>query len=164
MELFNREILQQIGEQILKRNETVAVAESVTAGLLQFAFSNIPDASNFFQGGVTAYNIAQKFKHLNVEPIHALSVNCVSERVAVEMAIQVCEQFKSEWGISITGYATAVPESDGQLYAFFAIVYKGTVKQAGKLVPATGEPTSVQLAYANEVIEKMMLCVGKADE
>ncbi|MEJ0104835.1 MAG: CinA family protein [Bacteroidota bacterium] len=85
MNTFNKKILEGIGKKLLKKKESIAVAESVTSGLLQLAFSCIPDAACFFQGGITAYNIAQKFKHLEVEPLHALSVNCVSPKVAKEM-------------------------------------------------------------------------------
>ena len=91
MKPFDEKKLVSLGKKLLKRKQTIAVAESVTSGLLQFALSCIPDAARFFQGGITAYNIAQKFKHLRVEPLHALSVNCVSPKVAKEMALHVCE-------------------------------------------------------------------------
>jgi len=34
-QLFNKKILENIGKKFLRRKETIAVAESVTAGLLQ---------------------------------------------------------------------------------------------------------------------------------
>lgn len=155
MELFNKKELEKIGKYLLGKQETIAVAESVTAGLLQYAFSNTPDAAKFFQGGVTAYNIAQKFKHLQVEPLHALSVNCVSEKVAQEMALQVCKNFQSHWGIGITGYATPIPESDNKLFAFYAISYNGKVKYAGRLRSSSDDPPTVQLMYATTVLHKL---------
>ncbi len=81
MHLIEQPGLQVIRQYMLGNNQTVAVAESVTAGLLQWAFSSIPDAAQFFQGGITAYNISQKYKHLAVEPIHASEVNCVSQKL-----------------------------------------------------------------------------------
>ena len=79
-------MLRSIRASLLKRKETVSVAESVTSGLLQSAFAAIPDASLFFQGGLTAYNLGQKAKHLAIEPIHAEKVNCVSQQIADQMA------------------------------------------------------------------------------
>src|SRR5690349_20740357 len=102
-------LLDNIGQLLLSRQQTIAIAESVTAGLLQFHLSTATDAAKFFHGGITAYNVAQKFKHLDVEPIHALSCNCVSQKVADEMAMNVSHNFNSDWGIAITGYATPVP-------------------------------------------------------
>ena len=109
MEMFNDKNLKSIGKKMLRKKETIAIAESVTSGLLQFAFSTIKDASCFYQGGITAFNIGQKFKHLQVDPVHALAVNCVSQKVSEEMAKQVCILFKSDWGIGVTGYATPEP-------------------------------------------------------
>lgn len=152
MDLFQTSVLKSIGKKLLSKKQTLSVAESVTSGLLQFAFSNIPDAARFFQGGITAYNIGQKFKHLKVEPVHALSVDCVSQKVATEMAMHVSELFSSDWGIGITGYATQVPESDHKVFAYYAITNKMKVKKSGKLVPKTEDPPEVQLNYVDDVI------------
>lgn len=155
MDLFNKKAVGKVRTTLLKRKETIAVAESVTAGLLQFALSAIPDAAQFWQGGITAYNIAQKYKHLQVEPTHALVVNCVSQKVAVEMATHVCGLFASDWGIGITGYASPVPESDQKLFAFYAIVYKGRIKAQGKLTATIDEPAAVQSKYVQTILSKL---------
>ena len=126
----------EVGKILLQKEETIAVAESVTSGLLQFEFSTIPDASLFFQGGITAYNIGQKYKHLQVEPIHAISTNCVSQKVAIEMALHICQLFSSHWGIAVTGYASPVPESNHKTYSFYAISYKNKIVKRGKITAA----------------------------
>ena len=54
MNLFNDTTLSKIRNILLERNETVAVAESVTSGLIQFALSQPRNVSDFFEGGVTA--------------------------------------------------------------------------------------------------------------
>jgi nicotinamide-nucleotide amidase len=150
----NKKQADKIRTTLLKNKQTIAVAESVTAGLLQFAFSTIPDASQFFQGGITAFNVAQKFKHLRVEPIHALQVNCVSQQVATEMAINSCELFSSHWGIGITGYATPVPESGKKIFAYYAIVQEGKLKAYGKLVPRQKNPPDVQEEYVLKILRR----------
>ena len=156
MEMFNDKRLASIGKKLLKKKETIAVAESVTSGLLQFAFSTMKDASCFYQGGITTFNIGQKFKHLQVDPVHALAVNCVSQKVADEMAQQVCILFKSDWGIGITGYATPEPSSGNKVFAFYAIAYKNKIKAKGKLIPHEADPTDIQLFYANQIMNKLL--------
>jgi nicotinamide-nucleotide amidase len=156
MKLFNDKSLRTLGKKLLRKKETIAIAESVTSGLLQFAFSTIKDASCFYQGGMTAFNVGQKFKHLQVDPVHALAVNSVSQKVANEMAQQVCILFKSDWGIGITGYATPEPSSKNKVFAFYAIVYKNKVKAQGKLSPHKSEPTDIQLDYTNKIINKIL--------
>jgi PncC family amidohydrolase len=140
---------------LLTRKESVAVAESVTAGLLQFAFSTIPDASSFFQGGITAFNLAQKYKHLQVEPIHAMDVNCVSKKVAVEMSLQVCQLFSSDWGMGITGYATPIEESGNELFAYYAITHRGKIKAEARIKPRATEPQQVQEEYVQHVLRRL---------
>lgn len=159
MDTFDKKILEGLGKKLLKRKQTLAVAESVTSGLLQFAFSCIPDAARFFQGGITAYNIAQKFKHLQVEPLHALSVNCVSGKVAKEMAQHVCQLYSSDWGIGITGYASPVPESGNKVFAFFAISYRGKLRSSGKINPKKTDPPELQWLYVNHLLRKMSALV-----
>jgi len=155
MENFDREILERIGKRLLNKKQTIAVAESVTAGILQYAFSSITGAAQFFQGGVTAYNIAQKFRHLKVEPIHALSVNCVSPQVAEEMALHVCELFAGNWGIGVTGYASPVPESGNKLFAYYAIARNNKIISKGKLSHAEAAPSDIQFYYANAILKKL---------
>lgn len=151
-DLFNKSLLEKIGATLLKRNETIAVAESVTCGLLQFSFSNIPDASRFFQGGMTAYNLGQKYKYLGVEPLHAQRVNCVSQQVADQMSLHAASFFGSDWGIAITGYATPVPEGNHKLFAYYSICYKGKIKKAARMQTKKENPPEVQLHYANQIM------------
>ncbi len=139
-----------------RRNETIAVAESVTSGLLQLALAQAEKAAEFYQGGISVYNLGQKYRHLKVEPIHAQAVDCVSEKVSREMAINVCSLFNSDWGIGITGYATPVPESGGKLFAFYAIAHKGKIVHKAKLTAREGDALSIQLKYVNTIIEQLL--------
>lgn len=155
MESFNKKHLEYIGKVLKRNKETIAVAESVTAGALQFALSSIIDASLFFQGGLTAYNLGQKYKHLQVEPLHAQSVNCVSQRVSTEMALGISQLYSSDWGIGITGYASPVPESGNKLFAFYSIVYKRKIKGFGKITPPKASPLKVQVHYVNVIVSEI---------
>ncbi len=153
MDLFDGKKLEKIHHALVKRKETIAVAESVTSGLLQVAISQAEFAGEFYQGGITTYNLGQKYKHLQVEPIHAQSHNCVSAKVTAEMAFNVCELFNSDWGIGVTGYVTPVPESGNKLFAFYAIVHNKNIIAKGKLSPRKEKPFTIQLHYAKKIID-----------
>lgn len=154
-ELIDVEVVEGIRNALLSRKETLSVAESVTCGFVQAFLSQAPDALDFFQGGMTAYNLAQKYKHLNVEPIHATSCDCVSEKVANEMAMNTCSLFNSEWGLGITGYASPVPEANNQLYAWYAIAKKGVVVRTEKIEAEKEEPLQVQLLYTRRLLQAL---------
>ena len=144
-----------IKDYLLKSNQTVAVAESVTSGHIQAALSQAEFALQFFQGGITAYNLAQKYKHLQVEPIHAQQCNCVSEKVAMEMADNVCTLFKSDWGIAITGYAAPTPEfSVEEPFAFFSFSFRGKNLEVKRVHSSLKNAWEVQRYFTEEVIKE----------
>ncbi|CAB4882188.1 unannotated protein [freshwater metagenome] len=87
------------------RSETVAVAESLTAGGLGHALTIIPGASKVFVGGVIAYTNEVKVNFLEVSPTLIKDFTVVSEEVANAMADAVREKFGSTWGIATTGIA-----------------------------------------------------------
>ncbi len=84
---------------------TLAVAESLTAGHVQARVAAASGASNYFLGGVTAYTLDQKVRLLGVNRAHARRVNCVSQRVAVEMAVGAMQLFGADLAVATTGYA-----------------------------------------------------------
>lgn len=126
--LTQTELLTEIKNKCLAQKLTLAVAESVTAGLLQNYFSRTEKAMQFFQGGMTLYNLGQKTRHLDVNPILGENSNCVSKYVAEKMALEISGKFCSEIGIGITGYAAPMPELDiDSLYAYIAVSKNGKI-------------------------------------
>jgi len=154
-ELIESSIVNEIKEVLVERGESIAVGESVTSGLLQAALSQAVEAMKFYQGGITAYNLGQKYRHLNIDPIHATSCNCVSGKVARGMALNCCQLFNSDWGIGITGYASAVPEADNKVFAHYAIAHKGEVVIDEKITPPEDVPLNVQIYYVKEILGKL---------
>jgi nicotinamide-nucleotide amidase len=92
-------------EHLKARGETIAIAESLTAGGVGHALTTVPGASAVFLGGVISYTSDVKVKFLGVsqETINQCSV--VSEEVANEMAAGVLDRFGSTWAIATTGIA-----------------------------------------------------------
>lgn len=83
----------------------VAVAESITGGLLADMFVSVPGASAYYKGAVSPYDLDGKVKLLEVDEEHAAAVDCVSATVARQMAEGVTKQLQTDVGISTTGYA-----------------------------------------------------------
>lgn len=112
----------------------------------------------FFQGGITAYNIGQKTKHLSIEPIHAIAYNCVSEKIAVEMATHAAILFNSDWGIGITGYASPVPEKNiEELFACFAICFRNNVTKVQTVTAKNDTPLAVRFFYNHYVLQEILM-------
>ncbi len=88
---------------------TLAVAESMTGGRVQALITAEAGASEFFLGGITAYTLAQKVRHLGVGRHAAEAVDCVSAEIARQMARGACALFEADIAVATTGYAEPAP-------------------------------------------------------
>lgn len=112
---------------------SLAAAESLTCGRVQARIGEISGASDYFRGGITAYTLDQKVRHLGVDRAHAKEVDCVSPEVAAQMARGVCKLFRSDLGVATTGYASSAP-GGGDPYAYWALMHK----RRGRVVALRG--------------------------
>nr|WP_291922539.1 CinA family protein [Chitinophaga sp.] len=149
--------VEKISTILQARQETLSVAESVSAGLMQTAFSSGESASSYFQGGITTYNLGQKARHLQLNPIHGDQYDCVSSYSAKCMAENCCHLFLSEWAIGITGYASLVPDKGiTSLYAYYSIAFNGKEVANRKInADAQQNPYQAKIFYVNQVIREM---------
>ncbi len=150
-------VINQVADLLQKKGVTISVAESVTSGNLQVAFSLAENATLFFQGGITAYNIGQKCRHLLVEPTHAIAMNCVSAKVSEQMASEACNFFKSDYGVGITGYASPVPEKNiEELFAFLAICKGSQILESVRFTSSFDKPEDVQRDFTNKAMNTLL--------
>lgn len=94
---------ESVGELLLKKKKSLAVAESCTGGALSAEITKIPGSSRYFRGGIAAYQADIK-RQIGVSA-YALREGEVSPRVAAELARGVRESFESDFGIGVTGIA-----------------------------------------------------------
>ncbi len=93
-----------IGRLMVRKKQTLAVAESCTGGALAFQITRYPGASRFFKGGMVAYHRSVKEK-IGVSRKILESFGEVSEKVALALAQQVRLRMEASYGIGITGIA-----------------------------------------------------------
>jgi nicotinamide-nucleotide amidase len=149
--------LEELSQRCLGNQISIGVAESVTAGYLQFTLSQMPNAMSIFNGGLTAYNVGQKVKHLGLDYNQGMRDNCVSEAIAGLMATEACKLFNSTLGIGITGYASLVPEENvSQLYAFMAIAMNGKIVHSYQLHSKENSAAEAQKDYVQQVITETL--------
>ena len=98
-------LVEETSQLLRKNNLTTAAAESCTGGMIAAAITEVPGASDIFSGSITAYSNGIKenilgVRHETLEKYGAVSSECVSE-----MLDNVCDKFKTETGIAVTGIA-----------------------------------------------------------
>ena len=104
-------LAQQVGERLVKRRKSIAVAESCTGGLLGSALTDVPGSSAYFLGGVISYADRVKVEQLGVPDTTLRRYGAVSERAAAGMASGVRQLLHADIGVSITGVAG--PDAEG---------------------------------------------------
>lgn len=87
------------------RGETLAAAESLTAGLFCATVGSVPGASAVLRGGVVTYATDTKALLADVPKDVLATHGPVSELTARYMALGVANKAVSDWGISLTGVA-----------------------------------------------------------
>lgn len=138
----------------------LAVAESLTGGRLQARITEISGASEFFLGGVTAYALEQKAVLLGVDREHAAAVNCVSARVAEEMARGVCRLFGADLGVATTGYAEPSPgQGVTAPLAWIAIAHRSVVWRVWRLECPGASRAEAQARVAAAAYEGLIACL-----
>ena len=114
---------------LLKRELTVAVAESLTGGMIGERLASVPGASGAFLGGCITYRNAVKQSLLGVSFETLDRYTEISAECAREMAIGVLERLGSDIGVSATGLAGpggGTPECPvGTVYIGIAMKTKG---------------------------------------
>lgn len=106
----------QLISRLVSRGLTVAVAESLTGGLLVAELIAVPGASAVVNGGVVAYNTAVKASVLGVDAELLSTLGPVNPEVARQLAKNVRDRLavdgrSADMGIATTGVAG--PESVG---------------------------------------------------
>lgn len=94
------------------KGETLAVAESLTGGLVAAELTAVPGASQAFRGSVTAYATELKHQLLDVDATLLDQHGAVDPQVAVQMAEGVRKALGADWGISTTGVAGPDPQDE----------------------------------------------------
>jgi nicotinamide-nucleotide amidase len=100
------ETLEEVVVKLLaQRDQTVAVAESCTGGLLANRITNVPGASEVFLAGYICYANQAKIKMLDVDSQLIEKHGAVSEEIARELSEHARARAGSDYALATTGVA-----------------------------------------------------------
>jgi len=83
---------------------TLSTAESCTSGRIAAMLTSVSGASDYFQGGLIAYQDKLKIEHLGVDVRDIAAYDVVSRQVAEQMVRGACRMFHTDMAIASTGY------------------------------------------------------------
>ncbi|HEX5493610.1 MAG TPA: CinA family protein [Mycobacteriales bacterium] len=133
------------------RGATVAVAESITAGLVCAALTGTPGSSATFRGGLVVYATDLKHALAGVPTALLEAHGPVSAPVAAALAGGVAERLGATFGLALTGVAGPDP-ADGVPVGTVYLGLSGLVGPAG-----TGEPAGSD----GPVVRRLALAGGR---
>lgn len=136
----------QVLASLGRAGRSLAVAESLTGGMLAATLVDVPGASSVFRGAVVAYATDLKSALLGVDPALLDSRGAVDPEVARQMAAGVRDRLGADVGVATTGVAGPDPQ-DGQPpgTVFVAVDVRGGLSQVRALV-LDGDRAAVRAA------------------
>lgn len=141
------------------RGETVAVAESLTGGLVVSELVGVPGASAVVRGGVVAYATPVKASVLGVSLELLASNGAVDPTVAEQMATGVrtalaVDGEPATWGISTTGVAGPDPQDGQPVGTVFVGIASAAGAEAFEL-HLDGDRQAIRQAVVSELLTRL---------
>jgi PncC family amidohydrolase len=95
----------EIGQLLIDRDETVAVAESSAGGLIAAALLAVPGASAYFLGGAVVYTRLSRMALLGISDAAMEGIRASTEPYALLLAQTARDRLSSTWAVAETGAA-----------------------------------------------------------
>jgi nicotinamide-nucleotide amidase len=148
-----------------QRGWKLAIAESLTGGLLAAEFVAVPGASRVLLGSITAYQNSIKENMLDVPAGDLKQFGAVSAEVAEAMALGIQTKFadgnQSIVGISTTGVAGPDPDGDKPV----GLVYLGIAIPGQSIrnvqLNLSGSRNEIRKAAVESAVSELLEQIGK---
>lgn len=153
------DLARRVVATLTSRGETVAVAESLTGGLVVSALVGVPGASAVVRGGVVAYATPVKASVLGVDADLLVANGAVDPEVARQMASGVrtalaVDGVPATWGVSTTGVAGPDPQDGKPVGTVFVGIASAERSVAAEL-HLEGDRAAIRSATVSELLARM---------
>jgi len=135
----------RVHQLLAARGETVAVAESLTGGLLAATLVDVAGASATFRGGLVVYATDLKATLAGVSPELLAARGPVDPDVARELAEGARIRCGADWGVATTGVAGPDPQ-DGQAPGTVWVALAGPAGQRTSRLTLDGSRAQIRQA------------------
>jgi PncC family amidohydrolase len=153
-------IARKIHKLLLKKQITVATAESCTAGMVSKLLTDFSGSSAFFLAGISAYSNQAKERILRIPRRLISQHGAVSAKIAMLMAQKIRQIAGADFGIGITGIAGPAGGSAVKpTGTVFIAIDSGPKKICQKFI-FKGDRGSVRKQAAGKSLELLSRCVS----
>ncbi|WP_419998378.1 CinA family protein [Streptomyces boninensis] len=151
----------EVLELCARHGLTLAVAESLTGGLVAAALTSVPGASRSFRGSVTAYATDVKRDVLGVPGELLAERGAVDSDVARRMAAGVRWRLGADWGLATTGVAGPEPQDGQPVGTVFAAVAGPQGHARTVRLDLAGDRRTIREAAVSEALGLLSEELGK---
>jgi nicotinamide-nucleotide amidase len=138
--------------RLFDRGETLAVAESITGGLLAATLVEIPGVSAVFRGGFVVYATDLKMTLAGVPEGLLTERGPVDPDVAIALAEGAAERCDADWGLATTGVAG--PESqDGKPVGTVYVAVAGPAGSTVRKLGLDGDRATIRTATVTAALQ-----------
>jgi nicotinamide-nucleotide amidase len=139
---------------------TVAVAESLTGGLVAAALTDIPGASASFRGGIVSYATDLKARLLGVDAGLLARYGAVYPQVAVGMAEGVRARLGASFGLATTGVAGPDPQ-DGYSVGTVHIAVSAADDTVVRTIALSGDRAQIRRLTVEHALGLLLGRIGE---
>jgi nicotinamide-nucleotide amidase len=152
-------IAEKIAAVLKERKQTVAVAESSTAGLVSAALLAVPGASAYFMGGAVVYTLKARRAMLEIPDSAFAGIRGITEQAAMVFARAARERLGVTWAVGEIGAAGPTGSRYGDPAGHSCIAIAGPVERAVTVDTGASDRVANMRAFAKAALELLAQCV-----
>lgn len=149
----------EVYRQLLDHNATIAIAESLTGGLLTAALTDTPGSSAVVRGGLVVYATALKATLAGVDPLLLAQRGAVDPDVARQLAVGVRHRLGATVGVGVTGVAGPDPQDGAEVGTVFGAIAGPHAVQMARW-QFTGDRAAIRAATVAACLELISAELG----
>jgi PncC family amidohydrolase len=155
-------LAERVAQRLIRRKETIAVAESSTGGLVSAALLSVPGASAYFLGGGVIYTAAARKALLGIVPADMEGMRAATEVYATLIAGRIRATHGASWGLGETGATGPTGNRYGDPAGHSCMALAGPVARAVTLRTGSADRRANMRAFARRALELLEDALGEA--
>jgi len=151
-----------IASLLKQRQQTIAVAESSTGGLLSAALLAVPGASAYFLGGAVVYTRDARRLLLGIPDEAMKGLRASTEAYALLLARTARERFAVTWSIAETGATGPTGNRYGDAPGHTCLAVAGPLERSITLETGSADRAANMQAFTAAGLDLLLRCLDAA--
>lgn len=154
-------LAEKIAGVLVQRKQTIAIAESSTAGLISAALLAVPGASAYFLGGAVVYTRLSRRLLLDIPDAALDGIRPSTEPYALLMARTAQQRFNSTWALAETGATGPTGNRYGDAAGHSCIAIAGASEASITLETGKSDRLANMHAFTAEALNFLLKAISK---